>query len=399
MSANAHQGAPGADFVIVANDWAAGRDNPTSKHRIAHELASRGAKVLWLEGSGMRKPSLGSGSDRSRIIKKLKSAFRGPRRDESIRNGAIWVLAPPLIPLPQHASVRRLNGWITSKLAAFWCWWLGFRQPVLINYVPVLAEAMRDWNGFKLYHCVDRWDAFSTYNSALMGEMDARCCRYADAVAASSQDLFDRCRRHNRNTALVLHGVDFAHFAKALEPVERPADLPAGPVIGFFGLLSEWLDYPLIIATARAYPEAHVVLIGRADVDITVLNGVSNLHVLGPRPFRELPHYLAHFQIGLIPFLLNELTLAVNPIKLREMLSAGCPVVSTALPEVVRLDGEVGGGLRIGRTSEEFVAAVGKYLREPAEASQRRLIHNTMAGETWDGKVSQLLALLPRVGA
>jgi len=396
VPANGQVNDTGVDFVIIANDWAAGKDNPTSKHRIAHELARRGSKVLWLEGSGMRKPSLGSGSDRIRIIGKLKAILRGPVRDASLQDRKVWVLSLPLIPLPMKAGIRRLNGWIARTCAAFWAWRLGFRSPVLINYVPVLAEAMPGWKGFKLYHCVDRWDAFGAYNSALMAQMDQRCCEYADAVAATSQDLLERCRRHNLNTALVLHGVDLAHFARALEPWERPADLPPGPVIGFFGLLSEWLDYPLILATAKAYPEAHVVLIGRADVNVTSLQGVENLLVLGPRPFAALPRYIAHFQVGLIPFLLNELTMAVNPIKLREMLSAGCAVVSTALPEVERLEASANGGVRVGYTSQEFVAAVGEYLQKPSTSEWRRSIHDTMAGETWECKVSQLLELLPK---
>jgi hypothetical protein len=86
---------------------------------------------------------------------------------------------------------------------------------------------------------------------------------------------------------------------------------------------------------------ASVVLIGAADVDVARLSACSNVHALGPKAFAELPAYAAHFSVGIIPFVVNELTRAVNPIKLREMLSAGCPVVSTALPEVERYAGKV----------------------------------------------------------
>lgn len=387
---------PDVDFVIIANDWAAGRDNPTSKHRIAHELARRGAKVLWVEGSGMRQPNLGSSSDRGRIWRKIRSALQGAHRDESLREGQIWVLAPPLLPLPHLAWVRSMNGFIARTWAAFSAWRLGFRRPALINYVPILAQAMQGWRGFKLYHCVDRWDAFGTYNSALMAEMDARCCRYADAVAATSEDLLKRCQRHNRNVALVLHGVDQAHFSRALESCDRPSEMPPGPVIGFFGLLSEWLDYPMILALAKAYPEAQVVLIGKADVDVDQLRDVANLHLLGPRPFRDLPLYIAHFTVGLIPFVINELTLAVNPIKLREMLAAGCPVVSTALPEVARFSGQ--SGVRVAHSQAEFIAQVGLGLAQPAGPEQRRAMSDAMREETWTQKVSDLLTLLPKYG-
>jgi glycosyltransferase involved in cell wall biosynthesis len=286
-----------------------------------------------------------------------------------------------------------MNGWLARTWASFSAWRLGFQQPALINYVPILAEAIPGWTGFKLYHWVDRWDAFGTYNSELMGEMDARCCRYSDAVAASSEDLLNRCLRHNPNVSLVLHGVDQAHFSRALEPCERPVDLPPGPVVGFFGLLSEWLDYPMILALAKAHPEAQVVLIGRADVDVEQLRGVANIHLLGSRPFRDLPRYIAHFTVGLIPFVINELTLAVNPIKLREMLAAGCPVVSTALPEVVRFTGR--DGVRVAYSTEEFIVQVGLSLRQTANNDQRRAMSDAMKAETWGQKVSDLLELLP----
>ena len=109
------------------------------------------------------------------------------------------------------------------------------------------------------------------------------------------------------------------------------------PAIGFFGLLSEWVDQDLILRLAREF-SARIILIGKADVDVSRLQGIPNIQLLGPRPFSELPAHIAGFTVGIIPFVVNDLTRSVNPIKLREMLSAGCPVVSTALPEVARYE-------------------------------------------------------------
>ena len=495
------------DFFIIANAWSAGKDNPTSKHRIALELVRQGHRVLWIEGSGMRTPSAGSSHDRLRMVRKVAAALRGMRREEQLlgcqvaellserpaclpealrrQMGALpsttqqpnnsttslYVLSPLFIPVPKYECIRRLNGLICRLSMRFWGWRLGFRDPVLINYVPVLAEAMRGWRRASprllsgsadmllgerpagpllsssttqqpdnsttdrplaprvVYHCVDRWDAFAMYDSVIMGEMDRRCCRYADLVIASAGELYDRCRAINPNTVLIPHGVDWEHFREGAQA--RGYDPSGGATIGFFGLLSEWVDQDLILRLAKEFsiqetphpsplpqgereggnqegrpllprplrervgvrgasPQARIILIGKAVVDVSRLQGIPNIELSGPIPFAELPAHVATFTIGIIPFVVNDLTRSVNPIKLREMLSAGCPVVSTDLPEVVRYAGNV----QIAHNPDEFVAWVRRVLENPPSPQDRRAISDSMAGETWTAKVRELLGLL-----
>jgi len=433
------------DFVIVANAWGAGMDNPTSKHQIALELARQDHRVLWVEGAGMRSPSLGSGSDRGRILRKIMKSLR-PATRVPCEGLSIWGLAPLLIPIPSNVTIRLLNSWIYFLTARLWCILLRFRSPVLINYVPVLAEVERLWGGRRrpsgfggqaevqdqksdgatvVYHCVDRWDSFGTYDTEMMRKVDEDCCRYADVVIASASDLFERCKTYNANTYLVRHGVNYEHFAGALGlRHERPNDLPGGPTVGFFGLLSEWVDQDLLITLARtlrgagegvpqseASPisdlrsstsrRASVVLIGRADVDISRLEAEANIHILGPKPFADLPAYAAWFDVGVIPFVVNELTSAVNPIKLREMIAAGCPVVSTPMREVEVCVQQLDEGAtvslspaEIGHSHEEFITAVTTILSNPIDAADRRRISLTGAAETWSTKVGEILRLL-----
>lgn len=383
-------------FVLIANSWQAGVTNPTSKHRIALELARLGHRVLWIEGAGMRVPSLGSGSDRSRILRKVARAFGGARRAEA--SGHIEVVSPLLLPLPRRAWARRLNGWMCARIGRRWAG-RGGTAPVLVNYVPVLSHALAGWRGVRVYHCVDRWDAFRMYDSAVMAACDEQCCRWADLVIASSADLAERCRRFSSRVRLVPHGVDHGHFARALDAGDRPADLPAGPVIGFFGLLSEWVDQDLLVRTARAVPDCSLALIGTADVPVDRLKAEPNILVLGPRPFADLPRYLAHFTVGMIPFVVNELTRAVNPIKLREMLAGGCPVVSTALPEVCAMaDAQPAlrgsRGVRVAQTADEFVACVRRFAAQPLGPDERRRLSEAVASETWASKVREILDLI-----
>jgi glycosyltransferase involved in cell wall biosynthesis len=115
------------------------------------------------------------------------------------------------------------------------------------------------------------------------------------------------------------------------------------------------------------------------------------VHLLGPRPFSQLPGYIAHFDVGLIPYVLNEFTMAVNPTKLREMLAAGCPVVSTNLPEVRAYRGH---GVVVGDHAESFAAAVAKLSQNPLTHAERERISRGVANETWVAKVEELLSVL-----
>ncbi len=378
------------DFVILANAWQDGLQNPTSKHHVAHELAQAGHRVLWVNGAGMRTPNLGTGHDLSRIVTKLGQAASGIQSFDD----RIWVIAPLILPFPQSRLFRSLNARIYLHASRVSSRHLGFSKPTLINFLPMVPRYQERWPWRKLYYCVDRWDAFDTYDAELMRDLDEQCCRSADLVITTSRELQKRARSYNDNTHMILHGVDHAHFATSLSVNEQPDDLPQhGRVFGFIGLISAWVDQELLIRIARAFPDDHVVLIGGFDVPVDALRGEPNIHVLGPRPFSELPRYLGHFDLGLIPFVLNDLTLSVNPIKLREMIAAGCPVVSTALPEVARLASEME-EVAVAADPEEFIAKIASFLDSPPEAASRQALSDMVAGETWQHKVQNILELL-----
>lgn len=372
-------------IVAFANDW--GTD-PTSKHHVMR-LLSEHTDVLWVESSGMRAPSMARSGDLRRVAAKLRKMTGGTRR---VLPG-LGVLSPPSVPLPSNPMARSLNarlyaGSITRALAR-----MGHREPPLLwVYTPTVARYLSQLRRSGLvYHCVDRWWAFEEYDPVEMRACHEILCREADHVFASAKALEDDCRQFTDRVSYLPHGVQWEHFRTALTASgPRPADMPSsGPVAGFIGMLDSWVDQELLVAVARRIAPAHVVLVGHARVDVSRLDAEPNVHLLGRKPFAELPGYLAAFDVALIPFAVNELTTAVNPIKLREYLSAGTPVVTTALPEIVPFADRP--GTDVVPDAAAFVEAVARRLAAPASAGDRLAISDAMAGESWEGRIAAML--------
>jgi glycosyltransferase involved in cell wall biosynthesis len=250
---------------------------------------------------------------------------------------------------------------------------------------------------FVVYYCTDEWSHFSYVDGPKIVAMEKELCQRADIVFTTAKTLLERKKEYNPETHLASHGVDVAHFAKALDPkTELAAEVQGikGPVIGFVGLIQDWVDTDAIAYLAEKKPDWTFVVIGKSLVDVSHLNK-PNVRLLGRKAYAELPPYMKRFDIGLIPFRLNELTRNVNPIKLREYFSAGLPVVSSDIPEVrMYADykfGEEDGALGCGvyRTHEELLALCEKALAADTPAARQKR-SQAMLAETWEKKVEAL---------
>jgi len=277
---------------------------------------------------------------------------------------------------------------------------LQFTDPINWIFNPaaaVLAGAFGEKT--LIYQCVDEYSAFSGANSQAILDLEGRLLKKADLVVVSADKLFDAKSRYNPRTVVVRHGVDFLHFRKALDPAtvvpSEIATLPK-PVIGFFGLIADWVDVELMAETAKRYPTGSLVVIGKATTDTTILKSLSNVHLLGRKPYEQLPAYCKGFDVALNPFRINDLTLNANPLKVREYLAAGLQVVSTNIPEVSVL-----GTCRIADTHEEFLRQVDDALKSPGLHEE---ISESVRAEGWDARLNEIEghlanAMAARLGA
>jgi glycosyltransferase involved in cell wall biosynthesis len=374
---------PPLDIICFANDW---NSDPLSKKQIMTRLARR-HRILWVNSINNRQPRLAR-KDLGRVFQKLKE-FRSGLQQVSER---IWVLTPLYLPFHGRTLFRRLNrallGWQIRRAGRR----LGFGPPVSWTYVPTSADVVGTLGEkFILYQCVDEFGAFSD----AAGEVRAReqdLLAKSDMVLVCSTPLLESKRKANPHTYLVTHGVDFEHFQKATDPaLATPSelrDLPR-PILGFHGLIADWVDLELMAGIARLRPEWSIVLVGRADTDLAPLKGLANVHILGHRPYARLPEYLRGFDVALLPFVQNELTISANPLKLREYLAAGLPVVAAPLPEIARLGNLVG----LATTAEEYVRQI-SALFDAGDVGPSRERSERVRNESWEDKVKEIENLL-----
>jgi len=263
------------------------------------------------------------------------------------------------------------------------------------TFLPTTASLVRRLKAEKfVYYCVDEWSAFSFLDGKLMREMEERLIAQSDLVIASAEALYTSKRHLNPKTYLVPHGVDGEHFAQARhETTEIAPELKGlpSPIIGFWGLIHEWIDLDLLQLVATRHPEWSVVLVGKVGVDCSTLRRMPNVHFVGTRSYESLPRFARGFTAAMLPFKVNRLTDSVNPIKLREYLAAGLPVVSTALPEVLQFAGVV----RIGATPEEFVRELEIAVRDTGDAAARRRME-AVREDTWLARVEHISTLVEK---
>jgi polysaccharide pyruvyl transferase CsaB len=264
-------------------------------------------------------------------------------------------------------------------------------SPIYLSYVYNF-----DWHRHldsptTVYEHIDDLEVFEqVYKRTQLDEWHARALADADVVAASAVDLLNDVRGQRPDAVLVANGVDYEHFAGDSRPPDDLGLTDRLPVVGYYGALAEWFDYELLGHAARALPDHQFLLIG-PDYDGTVhahrtVIGLPNVHWIGPRPYADLPRYLSVFTVATIPFVVNEVTHAVSPLKLFEYMAGGKPVVTPALRECARYR-----VVQIAPDADAYVEEIRRGVALAADADHVEALRRTARANTWDARVRTLV--------
>ena len=273
----------------------------------------------------------------------------------------------------------------------------GYIDPVLWMYTPMGLEFVDTLDpALLIYDVMDQLAAFKGAPRQLL-EREKELLGRADLVFTGGVSLYRDKLPFNENTHLFPSGVEIEHFAKAAQPdaFTRPDDLAglpqAQPLLGYYGVIDERMDLALLDYVAQARPNWQIVMLGPiAKIDQADLPQAANLHYPGMKSYEQLPAYLAHFDVALIPFAMNEATRYLSPTKTLEYMAAQKPVVSNPIPDVVELYGEV---VRVAHSPAEFVAQIEAAIQENPQTNRAKA-EELLARYTWDSIAAKMSELI-----
>jgi glycosyltransferase involved in cell wall biosynthesis len=270
------------------------------------------------------------------------------------------------------------------------------KDPILWFYTPMALGFAGDLPAtLVVYDCMDELSLFEG-GPATISDLEQQLLGRADLVFTGGASLYGAKSRQHPNVHSFPSSIDALHFCRARTPLTEPLDQSAlgHPRIGFFGVIDERLDLDLLSDIARARPGYQFVMLGPVvNIDPATLPVLPNVHYLGLKPYAELPSYLAHWDVAMMPFARDDSTRFISPTKTLEYLAGGKPVVSTPIPDVIRPYGEQ----HLVHIAEpgHFAEALDVALAEDPRAAWPR-IDAMLAPGSWDRTWAEMSALMSR---
>jgi glycosyltransferase involved in cell wall biosynthesis len=321
------------------------------------------------------------------------------REDAASRNsisiqqdGRLYVITPQVSSdIPDQEVTAALKALLDDairelKINSFMLW---YYSPMALSFSDHLLPELT------IYDCMDELSAFKFAPPELQ-QRERQLLDRADIVFTGGYTLYQAKKDKHHNIHPFPSSIDKQHFLSARAIQEDPADqaeIPH-PRLGFYGVVDERFDLELLRGMANLRPEWHFVIVGPVvKIDPTSLPQQKNIHYLGGKSYKDLPAYLAGWDIAIMPFAINESTRFISPTKTPEYLCGGKPVISTRITDVVNDYGSKN-VVAIADTAEEFVARAEEFLAMTANEEWLGRVDQVLNGNSWDATSEKMKSLI-----
>lgn len=337
----------------------------------------------------MNKNTGGGRGFAQRLVRKTKSIFRGLRKSEA----GFWVYSPFTLPIHHLAWARPKNEMILRRQIRYISHRLSLDNPIVWVACPAACDtAIKLGRRLLVYQRTDRYEEYPNVDSNVVKTYDRKLKAAADLTVFANRMLFEEEANQCKKAFYLDHGVDYELFSTAEQNPYKPkeiADIPK-PVVGFFGSINNHTsNMALVEKVAELLPDVSFVFIGKIAVDVSGLQDRKNTWLLGQKPYEQIPHYGKCFDVAIMPWRQNRWIEGCNPIKLKEYLALGKPVVSTPFPELEKYLDVV----LVAEKPEEFAECIKKAL---VEDNNERIVARKKKVEnaSWDSKAQLLFEAL-----
>lgn len=360
-----------SDIIVFGEDF--GR-HPSSTQHIIRQL-NNGRKVVWVNSIGLRSPKINLHDIKRAVYK----AFRMFSTNKKQNITDITVINPKAIPAPSNILTRVINRYLLRKMVRGIITSHDLNNVVLWLSLPTAIDAVIDPEMPVIYYCCDDFSSLAGVDHAVVSNMEQECANRANSILVSSNVLSNKFP--SEKTHIIEHGVDLEMFSSSYP---TPNDLPKNKTIGFYGSIAQWIDTELLYHAAKKLHDYNFVFIGNVKTNIDALKSLPNVSFLGAKEHHELSAYAHNMDVLLIPFRNNAQIHACNPLKLREYMASGTPIVTTIFPAMEQYRNL----LYPAATIEEFISAIEAAYHEGKSNSDIR--QQAVQQDSWSNRGLQI---------
>ncbi len=360
------------ELIVFGEDW---NRHPSSSQHLIKCLAQH-YQVTWINSIGLRRPTC-RWQDLKRVYEKIKQQYI-----VSNSNSVFPVISPLVFPLPKGSWIKKLNQYLLNRSLPIKknrrIVWIAL--PSAYDYLPILQADV------VIYYCGDDFQHLVGVDHQPTHEKEQALIQQADLIFCASEVLTQKFI--SSKTHYLPHGVHIDSFAPT--SLSRPKSQPSQ--VGFYGSLNQWIDWPLLLQLANARPHIQFHLIGRQDCDLSPYQEQPNIFIHPPCAHHALPAYLHQWDAALLPFLNNGQITACNPLKLREYLASGCPIISSDFPSARSYQAHI----HMAKTTNQWLNALDICCQMTSQQRQQRYqaVREQLNTETWEHRAQYIHTLI-----